>query len=49
MGSLDEKNRRDNLILFKDLLRRIIKQWPDVEFMTSDQLGDMISATSMNY
>jgi hypothetical protein len=43
MGSLDEKNRRDNLILFSDLLKRIIKTWPDVEFMTSDQLGDLIA------
>jgi hypothetical protein len=25
------------------LLKRIIKTWPDVEFMTSDQLGDLIA------
>lgn len=43
MGSLDERNRKDNLKLFKDLLERIIKKWPDVEFMTSDQLGDLIA------
>ena len=43
MGSLVEKNRTDNLKLFDELLRRIIKIWPDVEFMTSDQLGDLIA------
>ena len=43
VGALDEKNRTDNLILFNDLLKRIIKLWPDVEFMTSDQLGDLIA------
>jgi hypothetical protein len=43
MGSLDEKNRSDNLKLFSDLLKKIIKTWPDVEFMTSDQLGDLIA------
>lgn len=46
MGSLDEKNRRDNLILFDDLLKRIVKNWPDMEFMTSDQLGDLIAESS---
>lgn len=43
MGSLDEKNRRDNLALFTELLHRIVKLWPDVEFMTSDGLGDLIA------
>jgi hypothetical protein len=43
MGSLDEKNRSNNLKLFNELLKRIIKYWPDVEFMASDQLGDLIS------
>ena len=43
MGSLDENNRNQNLRLLDDLLGQIIKQWPDVEFMTSDQLGNLIS------
>lgn len=43
MGSLIEKNRSANLKLLDELLRRILKQWPDVEFMTSDQLGDLIA------
>jgi hypothetical protein len=44
VGSLDEKNRSYNLMLLDELLGRIIKLWPDVEFMTSDQLGNLISA-----
>ncbi len=43
IGSLDERNRSENLTLFRDLLERIIKLWPDVEFMSSDQLGDLIA------
>jgi len=43
MGSLDEKNRNDNLRLLRALLNRILELWPDVEFMTSDQLGDLIA------
>jgi hypothetical protein len=43
IGTLDEKNRSNNLKLFDDLLKHIIKNWPDVEFMTSDQLGDLIA------
>jgi len=43
IGALDEKNRRNNLVLFNELLHRIVKLWPDVEFMTSDGLGDLIS------
>lgn len=43
MGSLDGKNRSDNLLRLHELLKRIIEIWPEVEFMTSDQLGDMIA------
>ena len=43
MGALDEKNRSENIKLFHNLLTCIIKNWPDVEFLTSDQLGDLIA------
>ncbi len=43
MGALDSNNRADNLKLLDNLLKGIIKKWPDVEFMTSDQLGDLMS------
>lgn len=42
IGYIDPKNRESNLGKLDDLLRRIVKRWPDVEFMTSDQLGDMM-------
>jgi hypothetical protein len=42
IGSLDEKNRKDNLILFKTLLQKILKKWPDVEFISSDELANLI-------
>lgn len=43
IGSLDPKNREDNLILLKKLLDEILIKWPDVEFMSSDQLGELIT------
>jgi hypothetical protein len=43
MGSLDEDNRTDNLQQFKDLLHRIIRRWPEVEFIRTDELGDLIA------
>ena len=46
MGDLDPTNRAVNLKLLDDLLKGIIKRWPDVEFMTSDQLGDLIVGKS---
>jgi hypothetical protein len=39
IGALDVQNRDKNLKLFSDLLKKIKKRWPDIEFMTSDQLG----------
>jgi len=48
MGTLEQKNREVNLVLFRELLERLLKEWPDVEFMTSDQLGDLISESNEN-
>lgn len=42
MGFLNSSNRERNLNHFKTLLIAITKQWPDVEFLSSDQLVDMI-------
>ena len=42
IGYLNENNRRNNLNLLSDLLQKILIKWPDVEFMTSDKLGDLI-------
>jgi hypothetical protein len=43
MGSLDESNRTVNLNYFKDLLNRIIQLWPEVEFIRTDELGDLMA------
>lgn len=42
IGFLHPKNRDRTLKLYKELLHRILKKWPDVEFMTSAELGDLI-------
>lgn len=42
IGSIVENNRRDNLILLSKLLAQILKNWPDVEFLNSQQLGRQI-------
>jgi hypothetical protein len=39
IGFIDAKNRDNNLPKLKSLLSQIVKKWPDVVFMTSDQLG----------
>lgn len=45
IGNLDEKNRTDTLHILKDLLGQIIQKYPDIEFMTSDELGQTILAS----
>lgn len=42
-GSLNPENRDKNLRLLNELISTIIRKWPEVEFMSSDQLGDIIS------
>ena len=44
IGSIDEANTDRNLPAFGRLLQAIVKRWPDVEFVSSDQLGDIITA-----
>ncbi len=42
IGGIDIENRKKNLNDFSILLTEISNRWPDVEFMTTDQLGDLI-------
>ena len=42
IGSIDSMNTDRTLPEFKRLLQEIVKRWPDVEFVTSDQLGEII-------
>lgn len=43
IGNLDSRNRDKNLKLFRKLLERIVRCWPNVEFVSSDELGRIIS------
>lgn len=43
VGFIEEKNRTENLKLLNDLLKRIIARWPEVEFITSVELGEIIN------
>jgi hypothetical protein len=47
-GYLDESNRTRNLKMLSEILSRLVKKWPDIEFLTSDQLGDLITERSKN-
>lgn len=42
IGALEESNRTRGLCQLDQLLKKIVEKWPDVEFITSDQLGDII-------
>lgn len=42
IGRLCRSNQEKNLESLKDLLNEIISRWPEVEFLSSDQLGDLI-------
>ena len=41
IGALKEENRIKNLNSFEQLLKNILKKWPDVEFMSSDELDEL--------
>lgn len=42
VGGLDEAHRDRNLVLLDEFIRRITAEWPDVSFLSSDQLGQLI-------
>jgi hypothetical protein len=42
-GHIDPSNRKLGLDALRDLLAAIVKRWPNVEFMTSRELGDLIT------
>jgi hypothetical protein len=45
-GRIDPKNRETGLKALKKLLNAIVKRWPEAEFMSSDQLGNLINASA---
>ena len=46
IGSLDERNRTTNIKSLKELLLWVVKRYPDVEFITSDELNQRIVSKS---
>lgn len=42
IGSINPKNRQQNLALFKELLDEIDKRWPEVEYLSSNELAKLI-------
>lgn len=46
IGSLDPLNRINGLKQLKNLLETIVNKWPDVEFMTSNELGSLMENVS---
>ncbi len=48
IGALEENNRKRGLRQLDQLLSSVTKQWPEVEFITSDQLGDIITGIETN-
>ncbi|MBP8959657.1 MAG: hypothetical protein KBG40_04445 [Bacteroidales bacterium] len=47
IGRLNQSNRDKGLNQLKKLLKLIVKNWPDVEFMTTPELGKLISSKSV--
>jgi hypothetical protein len=42
VGFIDEKNRDSTLKLLDEILKRVLKKWPEVEFFNSADLGKII-------
>jgi len=42
IGTLNPKNRENGLKALEKLLTEVLKRWPDVKFVTSTQLGEII-------
>ncbi|MDX9710702.1 MAG: hypothetical protein RBT64_14220 [Trichloromonas sp.] len=45
IGFIDPTNRDRNIKLLDALFHNILRRWPDIKFMTSVEIGDMIAET----
>jgi hypothetical protein len=41
-GHIDPKNRETGILALKELLQKIVTKWPEVEFLSSEALGDLM-------
>jgi len=48
VGYIDETNRDRNLKMLYQILMTALRNWPDIEFITSDQLGGIIMSKNNN-
>lgn len=48
VGYIDPKNRDNGLRQLEKLLRTVIKKWPDVHFITTDQLSNYVDEKKYN-
>ncbi len=46
IGYIHPENREKNLAQFRELLSKMVKRWPDIEFMTSVELGNVIRSNN---
>lgn len=44
-GHIDENNRKAGTAALKQLLKKIVEKWPEVEFMAANELGDYMAST----
>ena len=49
ISAINPQNRDNGLKQLSRLLKEVVKRWPDVEFMSSDQLGDLIVQKNGKY
>ena len=43
IGNIVESNRKNNLKALATLLKQVVNKYPDVEFMSTDELGRIIT------
>jgi hypothetical protein len=48
IGYIDKTNRDRNLPLLQNLLKSLLKEWPDIEFIGADELGEIIFTDHRN-
>lgn len=46
VGFLDESNRDKNLKMLDEIIKKALKKWSDIEFVSSDMLGKIIRKTN---
>ncbi len=44
-GHINEQNRAKGITALKELLNRIVTRWPEVEFLSANELGEVIEVT----